>query len=60
MIDMLKNPDTWVYSLLSWLCVILSILSKDTEQVLYVIGAACLYGIQVIIWRLDDCNKNKD
>lgn len=50
--------DLWAYQLIGWLFLVVTWLTEDPEQSIYLVGAAALFGIQAIIWRLNDPNKN--
>ena len=46
--------DLWSYQLMGYLFLLGAWVGKD---VTFIVGAAAVFGIQVIIWRLDDTNK---
>ena len=46
--------DLWVYQLMGWLFLLTTCLTEDPEQSVYLVGAGALFGIQAIIWRLND------
>lgn len=55
---LLEQPDLWAPQLIGWILLIGSCFAEGTEQLVSLVGAATMFSVQAIIWRLDDSNKN--
>lgn len=55
--NFLDKLDLWIYSLIGYMLLICACLNIDGDQNLWTIGSGALFGIQAIIWRLNDANK---
>lgn len=58
MIDILNKLDSWVFNLCGWIMLILTWLSIGDESCIWAVGGITCFGIQIIIGKLDDLNKN--
>ena len=56
--NIIDKLDLWIYQLISYLFLLGVWIGKDADQATFLVGAAAVFGIQVIIWRLNDLNKN--
>lgn len=53
----LDKLDLWIYSVIGYLLLGCALLNIDGDQNLWTVGSGAIFGIQAIIWRLNDTDK---
>ena len=56
--NFLDKSDLWIYQLIGYLFLLCAWVGRDVDTATYIVGAAAVFGIQVVMWRLNDLNKN--